>query len=107
MLGHTGYYCRFIKRYENITEPLENLLKKVEMFQWTPYCDKAFETLKENINTTPILIFPNWENEFHVHVDASCISLEAILAHPGDGAMDHPIYFVGNKLSQAERNYMT
>ena len=24
---------------------------------------------------------------------------------PGDGAMDHPIYFTSRKLSQAERNY--
>jgi hypothetical protein len=88
-LGQTGYYHRFIIRYANITAPLENLLKKVEMFQWTPECDKAFETLKEKLNTTPILIFPNWENEFHFHIDASGIALGAILAQPEDGAMDH------------------
>jgi hypothetical protein len=35
-LGHTGYYHRFIRRYANITAPLENLLKKAEPFQWTP-----------------------------------------------------------------------
>jgi hypothetical protein len=94
MLGNIGYYCRFIRRYANITSPMENLLKKAETFQWIPACDKAFETLKEKLNTTPILIFPNWENEFHVHVDALGISLGAILAQPGYGAMDHPIYFV-------------
>jgi hypothetical protein len=60
-LGHTGYYRRFIWRYANITAPLENLLKKAEMFQWTPECDKEFETLKEKLITTPILIFPNWD----------------------------------------------
>jgi hypothetical protein len=66
MLGNTGYYRRFIQRYANITSPLENLLKKAAPFQWTPECDKAFETLKEKLNTTPIMIFPNWENKFHV-----------------------------------------
>jgi hypothetical protein len=104
-LGHTWYYHTFIRRYENITAPLENLLKKAEVFQWTPKCDKVVEILKENINTTPILIFPNWENKFHVHVDASGISLGAILAQPGDVAIDHPIYFSSRKFSQAERNY--
>jgi hypothetical protein len=59
MLGHTGYYHRFIRRYANITAPMENLLKKAEMFQWTRECDKSFETLKENLNTTSILVFPN------------------------------------------------
>ena len=28
MLGHTGYYRRFIRRYANIIAPLENILKK-------------------------------------------------------------------------------
>jgi hypothetical protein len=107
MLGHTGYYCRFIKRYENITARLENLLKMAKTFQWTPECDKAFETLKEKLSTTLILIFPNWENEFYVHVHASIIFLGSILSQPGDGAMDHPIYFLNRKLSQAECNYTT
>jgi hypothetical protein len=81
-LGHTWYYRGFIRRYANITAPLENILKKVEVFQWNPECDKAFETLKEKLNTTPILIFPNWENDFHVDVDASGIALGAILVQP-------------------------
>jgi len=90
-LGHTGYYLRFIQRYANINTPLENLMKKDETFQWTLECDKAFETLMEKLITTPILIFLNWDKEFHVHVDASGIDLGAILAQPGHGAMDHPI----------------
>jgi hypothetical protein len=106
-LGHTGYYRRFIRRYATITAPLEKLLKKSELFRWTPECDKAFDILKEKLSTAPILIFPNWEIEFHVHVDASGISLGAILAQPGEGNMDHPIYFSNRKLSQAERNYTT
>jgi hypothetical protein len=53
------------------------------------------------------MIFPNWENEFHVHVDASGISLGVILVQLGDGAMDHPIYFVIRKFSQDEHNYTT
>jgi hypothetical protein len=61
---------------------LENILKKSEVFQWTPECDKAFDILKEKLNTTPILIFPNREKKFHVHVDASGISSGAILVQP-------------------------
>jgi hypothetical protein len=60
-LRHTRYYRRFIRRYANIIAPLENLLKKVETFRWTPECDKSFETLKEKLITTPILIFPDQE----------------------------------------------
>jgi len=45
-LGHTGYYCQFIRNYERITAPLEKLLKKYEAFSWNPECDQDFETLK-------------------------------------------------------------
>jgi hypothetical protein len=51
-----------------------------------------------------MLIFPNWEIEFHVHVDALGIALGAILAQPGEGNMEHPIYFSSRNISQAERN---
>jgi hypothetical protein len=40
-------------------------------------------------------------------VDASGITLGAILAQLGEGNMDHPIYFSSRKLSQAKRNYIT
>jgi hypothetical protein len=49
-----------------------------------PEYDKAFYILKEKLSSAPILIFPNWEIEFHVHVDASCITLGSILAQPGE-----------------------
>jgi hypothetical protein len=39
-------------------------------------------------------------------IDPSGISLRAILVQPGDGALDHPIYFASRKLFQAERNYI-
>jgi hypothetical protein len=55
--------------------PLEKLMKKFELFRWTLECDKAFDILKEKLSIAPILIFPNWEIEFHVHVDASGIAL--------------------------------
>jgi hypothetical protein len=42
-----------------------------------------------------------------VHVDALGISLGAILVQPGDGAMDHPIFFSSKKLSQAKHNFTT
>jgi hypothetical protein len=57
MLGHIGYYRRFTRRYATITTPLETILKKGEVFQWTREFDKEFDILKENISIAPILIF--------------------------------------------------
>jgi hypothetical protein len=55
----------------------------------------------------PILVFTDWENTFHVHVDTSTIPLGTILVHPGAGELDHPIAFASRKLSESEQNYNT
>jgi hypothetical protein len=57
--------------------------------------------------TTPNLVFLDWEKTFHVHVDASTITLGAILAQPATEDLDHPIAFARRKLSELEQNYNT
>ncbi len=38
VLGHIGYYRKFIKGYAKITAPMEKLLKKDIKFQWNEEC---------------------------------------------------------------------
>jgi hypothetical protein len=57
--------------------------------------------------TAPILVFPDWSKEFHVHVNASSISLGEVLSQPSAVYIDHPIDFASKKLSTSERNYTT
>jgi hypothetical protein len=57
--------------------------------------------------TTPILVFTNWRKEFHVHVDASSITLGDVLAQLGTREIDQPLSFPSRKLSTAEINYTT
>jgi hypothetical protein len=80
ILGHTGYYRKFIKGYAQITALMQKLLRKDTKFQWNEYCQHGLDTLKEKMVTMPILVFPDWEKTFHVHVDALAIALGAILA---------------------------
>jgi hypothetical protein len=79
-LGHTSYYKKFIKGYSHITVPMEKILKKDCSFSWTEECQQSFDTLKQKMVIVPILVFPDWTKEFHVHVDASSIALGAMLA---------------------------
>jgi hypothetical protein len=57
--------------------------------------------------TEPILAFPDWTKEFHVHVNAYSIDLGDVLSRPGGGDIDHPLSFASRKLSTAEINYTT
>jgi hypothetical protein len=83
------------------------VLKKDTRFQWNEDSQQGLDTLKEKMVTTPILVFPDWENKFHVHVDASSITLGEILAQLRVGDFDHPIAFASRKLSEYEKSYNT
>ena len=90
-LGHTGYYRKFVKSYAQITAPMEKLLKKDATYCWNDDCRKLLDVLKQKMASAPILVFPKWDVEFHVHVDASCIALGVVLTQEGVEGMDHPI----------------
>jgi len=74
-----GYYMKFNKNYAHITTPMEKLLKTNVMFYWNDDYKKILDVLKEKMASVPILVFQKWDEEFHVHVDASCIALGAVL----------------------------
>ena len=57
--------------------------------------------------TVPILVFSDWENTFHVHVDTLAMALRDILAYLGVRDLDHPIAFASKKLLESEQNYNT
>jgi hypothetical protein len=102
ILGHTGYYKIFIRGYMQITTLLENLLKKEVKYQWNAKCQQSLHTLKKKLVTVPILVFPDWKKEFHVHVDPSFIALGTFLDQLGEGGFDHPIEFSSRNLSTTE-----
>ena len=76
-LGHTGW--KFIKSYAKITESMEKILKTYVTYFWNDDCMKSLDVLKGKLASAPILVFPKWDVEFHVHVDVSCIVLGEIL----------------------------
>jgi hypothetical protein len=55
----------------------------------------------------PILVFLDWINEFHLHVDASSVALGAVLAQPRARHIDHMLSFSRRKLSTVEISYTT
>ena len=52
--------------------------------------------------STAILVFLDWNKEFHMHVDSSSIALGVMLASLGEGDLDHLIAYASRKLSFVE-----
>eukprot|EP00253_Pinus_taeda_P003223 PITA_03223 len=86
---------------------MEQLLKTDATYCWNEECNKILVTIKKKMASTPILVFPKWEIEFYVHVDASCIALATVLTQEGAEGIDHPIAFASRQLSKSEKNYST
>jgi len=86
---------------------MEKQLEKDVTFCWNDDCKKSLDVLKEKMVTAPILVFQNWKKELHVHVDASCIVLGAVITQDGGEVLDHPISFASQILSKAKKNYYT
>ncbi|KAK1670092.1 hypothetical protein QYE76_058251 [Lolium multiflorum] len=71
ILGHAGFYRRFIKDFSKISKPLTNLLQKYVPFVFDDDCKEAFETLKKALTTAPIVEPPDWNLPFEIMCDAT------------------------------------
>ena len=90
-----------------MTTLMENILKKDVKFQWKESYQDSLDTLKNKMTNAPILVFPEWKKEFHVHVNVSSIMLNMVLPHPGEGSINHLISFSSRKLSTTGKSYTT
>ena len=59
-LGMVGNYWQFIHNFASTAGPLFHLLKNDVMFIWTEDCKDAFETLKNALCTSPVLVCPDF-----------------------------------------------
>ena len=80
-LGAPGYYRRFIYFYAQVATPLTHLMKQTNIpGVWTEECTKAFNKLKNRLITAPVLIPPDWNKPFEIHVDALNFAIGSVLS---------------------------
>ena len=70
----TQYNRRFQQNYANITKPLQNLTKHDVQLEWTPACQKAFDTMIQRLTTAPLLAYPDPNKPYILTTDASDIA---------------------------------
>jgi len=78
--GLCSYYRRFVRGFADIAAPLNELTMKGRRFQWSDYCEEAFETLKTVLTTAPILGMPNESDQFILDTDASEEAIGAVIS---------------------------
>ncbi|GKB75421.1 putative nucleotidyltransferase, ribonuclease H, partial [Tanacetum coccineum] len=101
-MGLAGYYRRFIEGFSLIAKPLTKLTQKNKRFEWGADEDEAFQKLKQDLCTAPILALPEGPDDFVVYCDASLKGYGAILMQ-----RDKVIAYASRQLKTHEENYTT
>ena len=115
-LGFASYYRRFVPRFAQLAKPLHELVSKLYEGgkhgkqrtksvggDWSPECQRAFDSLKHALTSPPVLAYPDYTKLFIVEVDASNDGLGAVLSQEQDGRV-RPIAYASRGLRGAERN---
>ena len=101
-LGVVQYWRKFISNFSLIAAPLHALTGLNKVFQWGGKQQKAFNTLKEKISTTPVLALPDLQRPFEIQMDASDYAMGALLIQHGK-----PICYHFETFNYAVVNYPT
>lgn len=104
-LGLAGYYRKFIQGFSIIANPLNRLLRKDMEFIWDDECETAFTRLKQALNSTPVLVYPDMHKPFVINCDASSVGIGYVLAQEDESGKEHPICYGGRSLNSCERSY--
>ena len=82
--------------------PLTSMTSKQAKWNWNTKCQKAFEKIKRIVSRETLLAYPNFNEPFEIHTDASKQQLGAVISQK-----KQPIAFYSRKLNSAQVNYTT
>ena len=105
-LGHVEFYRRFSKDFSKIFRPLCKLLEKDAKFDFDESCRSAFEEIKSRLVSAPIMLTPDWSNEFEIMCDASDYAMGAVLGQRTEKVFK-AIYNASKTFNEAQENYST
>src|SRR6202522_2346483 len=97
-LGFVNFYRRFIEDFSHIARPLFNLTKNNSDFRWSSNEQSAFNTLKGNVTSAPILALPNNLKPFCIEADSSDFATGVVLSQQGSDDKWHPVAFLSKSV---------
>jgi len=104
-LGFANFYRRFIYNFSKIASPLTQLTKKDIAWNWTPECQRAFDTLRAAFTSSVVLAHYDPERKIVVETDASDYVSAGILSQYDDHGILRPVAYFSRKHTPAECNY--
>ena len=104
-LGLINYYGKFFPNAATILAPLNVLLRKDVVWNWSGECKCSFNKAKETLASSNVLTHYNPALPIRLAADASAYGIGAVIAHVLPDRSERPVAFASRTLSATERNY--
>ena len=105
-LGMATYCAKFIPRFSDVSEPLRELTKKNQSFQWSTRHDQSFCKIKKLLTSAQVMAYFDPTKETQLITDASPTGLSAILLQmTPDTKETRVVAYVSRTLSAVECRY--
>ena len=101
-IGMVNYYRDLWIRRSHVLAPLTKLTGANAKWRWTEVEQNAFDTMKAIVSKGALLAYPDFNQPFDIHTDASHTQLGAVISQKGV-----PIAFYSRKLNDAQTRYTT
>ncbi|XP_018359981.1 PREDICTED: uncharacterized protein LOC108759166 [Trachymyrmex cornetzi] len=105
-LGLANYFRKFIRDFSSKTKPLRELLRKSSVFDFSDNCINAFESIKRELISSPVLALYNPSAETQLHtmpVSEGWVEFYYKSSHPETGSRWH----ISVSLPTSRRNGIT
>lgn len=99
-MGLVNFFGRLIDNFASKVLPINRLRQRDVPFMWSAKCAAAFDLIKKEITSFPVVQPYCLDKEVTLTTDASQSALGACLTQDG-----HPVIYVSRVLSPAEKNY--
>ena len=104
-LGMLNFYTKFLPNLSSTLQPLHQLLRAGQQWQWSTDCDHAFRSAKQSLAKAPVLCHYDPSLPLVLSADASAYGIGAVVSHRLPDGSEQPIEFASRTLSKSECNY--
>ena len=104
-LGFCNFYQHFIKDYDKVAQPFNCLTQKDQPFYFDVICRQAFNKLKRQLVSAPLLTHFHSKQPLMLKTNASDSIIASVFSQKQPDGEWHPIAYYLKTMIDAELNY--
>ncbi|XP_061363479.1 uncharacterized protein LOC133307075 [Gastrolobium bilobum] len=104
LMGRLGSLTGFLPRSAETTLPFFKLLRKEVQYGWTLECEAAFQEIKRQLASPPVLTRPREGEALIIYLYVGDVAVNSVIVQENEEGKQ-PIYFVSWLLQGAELRY--